>query len=62
MTLSDFTIKISFLELYNEELHDLLDPASIGAVDRVSGKSMKELLIKEKNGTIYIQGLKEEVV
>lgn len=27
---SEFTIKISFLELYNEELHDLLDPNSIG--------------------------------
>lgn len=25
--LSEFTIKISFLELYNEELHDLLEPA-----------------------------------
>ena len=30
-SLSEFTIKISFLELYNEELHDLLD---IGALDR----------------------------
>ena len=25
---SEFKVKISFLELYNEELHDLLDPAS----------------------------------
>lgn len=24
-TMSEFTIKISFLELYNEELHDLLE-------------------------------------
>ena len=40
---SEFAIKISFLELYNEELHDLLDPASIGAVDRVTGKLLKEL-------------------
>lgn len=51
-TMSEFTIKISFLELYNEELHDLLDQS--GPVDRVTGKSMKELVIKEKNGTIYI--------
>lgn len=25
-SLSEFTIKVSFLELYNEELKDLLDP------------------------------------
>ena len=42
-SLSEFTIKISFLELYNEELHDLLDPSSIGAVDRITGKTLKEL-------------------
>lgn len=43
---SEFTIKVSFLELYNEELHDLLDPST--------GKVTKELQIKEKNGSIYI--------
>jgi hypothetical protein len=53
-SLSEFTIKIQFLELYNEELHDLLDPMTIGAVDKITGKSTKELFIKEKNGTIYI--------
>jgi Kinesin motor domain len=50
-SLSEFTIKISFLELYNEELHDLLD---VGIVDRVTGKPSKELFIKEKNGSIYV--------
>ncbi len=61
-SLSDFTIKVSFLELYNEELHDLLDPLTIGAIDRVTGKPLKELFIKEKTGAIYVQGLKEETV
>lgn len=42
-SLSEFTIKISFLELYNEELHDLLDPTTINAVDRMTGKAVKEL-------------------
>jgi hypothetical protein len=43
------------LELYNEELHDLLDPASIGAVDRVTGKPLKEIMIREeKNGAITL--------
>ena len=33
---SEFKVRISFLELYNEELHDLLDPASM-VRDRVTG-------------------------
>jgi hypothetical protein len=44
--MSEFTIKISFLELYNEELHDLLDMPAGGKV------FSKELVIKEKNGSI----------
>eukprot|EP00347_Sterkiella_histriomuscorum_P016618 403352497 len=56
---SEFAIKVSFLELYNEELHDLLDPVMVG---NHASKSTKELLIKEKNGNIYVQGLKEEPV
>ena len=35
---------------------------TIGAVDRVTGKPVKELFIKEKSGSIFIQGLKEETV
>lgn len=52
---TEFTIKCSFLELYNEELHDLFDPSTIGAVDRITGKALKELQIREeKNGAISI--------
>jgi geranylgeranyl pyrophosphate synthase len=40
-------------------LHDLLD---IGVIDRITGKPTKELLIKEKNGSIMVHGLKEETV
>ncbi len=58
---SEFAIKISFLELYNEELHDLLDP-SAQQLDRVTGKPLKELQIKEKNGNISVHNLKEEPV
>ena len=56
---SDFKVKISFLELYNEELHDLLDPASMMR-DKVTGKPAKELSIREeKSGVISVRGLKE---
>jgi kinesin family member 21 len=39
---SEFKVKIAFLELYNEELHDLMDPASM-LRDKITGKPMKEL-------------------
>jgi hypothetical protein len=56
---SEFKVKISFLELYNEELHDLLDPASM-VRDKITGKPLKELTIREeKNGIISVWGLKE---
>lgn len=43
---SEFKIKVQFLEIYNEELHDLLDPNSM-VRDKITGKPMKELKIKE---------------
>ena len=50
------------MELYNEELHDLLDPASM-IRDRITGKPAKELTIREeKNGVISVRGLKETEV
>lgn len=59
---SEFKVKISFLELYNEELHDLLDPASMTR-DKITGKPLKEMSIREeKNGVISIRGLKENEV
>lgn len=59
---SEFKVSIAFLELYNEELHDLLDPAGM-VRDRATGKPMKELTIREeKNGVISVRGLSETVI
>jgi len=55
---SEFKVRIAFLELYNEELHDLLDPASM-VRDRVTGKPLKELTIREEKNVISVRGLKE---
>ena len=55
---SEFKVKISFLELYKEELHDLLDPASMQR-DRITGKPIKELTIREEKNVISVRGLKE---
>ncbi|RHZ55274.1 hypothetical protein Glove_417g31 [Diversispora epigaea] len=52
----EFEVFVSFLELYNEDLIDLLNPLS-----RESGKKGKsELMIREDaNGQIYCAGVKE---
>ena len=57
---SEFKVMVQFLELYGEELHDLLDT---GVIDKVTGKNSKTLAIREeKNGTIKIENLKGELV
>jgi hypothetical protein len=43
----DFIITGSFVEMYNEEIIDLLD------------KGKKNIVIREYNGSVVLQGLKE---
>lgn len=64
---AEFIIKCTFLEIYNEELHDLLDHGALSAnagnnlIDRFIQK--KEISIREeKNGSISVFGLREEKV
>lgn len=67
-TKAEFLIKCTFLEIYNEELHDLLEPGSINTghssaavIDRFMQK--KDISIREeKNGNISVYGLREEKV
>ena len=57
---SEFGLKVQFLELYGDEIHDLLD---IGPVDKITGQQTKSVSIHEdKNGSIRIKGLKSEIV
>lgn len=64
---AEFIIKCTFLEIYNEELNDLLDHGSLtsardaAVIDRFIQK--KEITIREeKSGTISVFGLREEKV
>jgi kinesin family protein 4/21/27 len=72
---AEFIIKCTFLEIYNEELHDLLDHGVLSSgmssitgsvsssvvMDRFMQK--KEITIREeKNGNISVYGLREEKV
>jgi len=71
---AEFIIKCTFLEIYNEELHDLLDHGTLNSLTtNIVGSSQaavmdrfmqkKEITIREeKNGNISVYGLREEKV
>lgn len=48
----DFVVKINFIEIYNEEIHDLLNKTGVE----------KNLAIRERAGSIVIDGLCDEPV
>ena len=59
-TFSEFEVKVQFLELYGDEIRDLLDSSKI---DKRTGQSTKMLKITEsKTGAIQVAGLKAELV
>jgi hypothetical protein len=66
---AEFIIKCTFLEIYNEEFHDLLDQGAFTAGSSSSAAVMdrfmqkKDITIREeKNGNISVYGLREEKV
>lgn len=64
---AEFVIKCTFLEIYNEELHDLLDPATCMTTESMTQymmqKNQKEISIREeKDGQISVYGLQEEKI
>lgn len=64
---AEFIVKWTFLEIYNEELHDLLDPATCMTTESMTQymiqKNQKEITIREeKDGQISVYGLQEEKI
>ena len=58
---SEFTVKVQFLELYGDDIRDLLDNNPI--MDKTGAKATKDIRIKEdKKGSISVVGLKSEIV
>ena len=55
----EFLLRISYLEIYNETLKDLLARPAVSSA--ASGKA-KELILREEKGRIVVQGLTEEIV
>ncbi|KAL8261835.1 hypothetical protein R6Q59_025884 [Mikania micrantha] len=58
---AEYSVKVTFLELYNEEITDLLAPEKISRV--VEEKQKKILpLMEDGKGGVIVKGLEEEIV
>ncbi|KAJ4705284.1 Kinesin-like protein [Melia azedarach] len=59
---AEYSVKVTFLELYNEEITDLLAPEEISRV-AVEEKQKKQLpLMEDGKGGVLVRGLEEEIV
>lgn len=59
---AEYSVKVTFLELYNEEITDLLAPDDMSRV-AVEDKQKKQLpLMEDGKGGVLVRGLEEEIV
>ncbi|XP_027903365.1 kinesin-like protein KIN-5C [Vigna unguiculata] len=59
---AEYSVKVTFLELYNEEITDLLAPEEISKVS-LEEKQKKQLpLMEDGKGGVLVRGLEEEIV
>lgn len=58
---AEYSMKVQFLELYNEEITDLLAPEECSKF--IDDKSKKPLaLMEDGKGGVFVRGLEEEIV
>ncbi|XP_051132208.1 kinesin-like protein KIN-5C [Andrographis paniculata] len=59
---AEYSVKVTFLELYNEEITDLLAPEDLSRV-AAEDKQKKQLpLMEDGKGGVLVRGLEEEIV
>ncbi|RDX94099.1 Kinesin-like protein KIN-5C, partial [Mucuna pruriens] len=59
---AEYSVKVTFLELYNEEITDLLAPEEISKAS-LEEKQKKQLpLMEDGKGGVLVRGLEEEIV
>ncbi|XP_057425345.1 kinesin-like protein KIN-5C [Lotus japonicus] len=59
---AEYSVKVTFLELYNEEITDLLAPEELSKVT-LEEKQKKQLpLMEDGKGGVLVRGLEEEIV
>ena len=58
----EFLIKVTYLEIYNEEIYDLLDSTLTSSSRRLAKPNSSINIREEKDGSISIYGINEEKV
>ncbi|KAL8731754.1 MAG: hypothetical protein Q9166_003201 [cf. Caloplaca sp. 2 TL-2023] len=58
----EFLLRVSYLEIYNEKIHDLLSPAGSGGTGLGSPQSEEIKLREDSRRGVYASPLKEEIV
>lgn len=59
---AEYSVKVTFLELYNEEITDLLAPEELSKIT-LEDKQKKPLpLMEDGKGGVLVRGLEEEIV
>ncbi|OIW20314.1 hypothetical protein TanjilG_08288 [Lupinus angustifolius] len=60
---ADYSMKVTFVELYNEEITDLLSPEDNSSSRPIEEKPKKPItLLEDGKGTVILRGLEEESV
>ncbi|XP_058088243.1 kinesin-like protein KIN-5C [Magnolia sinica] len=59
---AEYSVKVTFLELYNEEITDLLAPEEISKVILEEKQRKPLLLMEDGKGGVLVRGLEEEIV
>jgi kinesin family protein 11 len=59
---TEYSVKVTFLELYNEEITDLLAPEEISKVALEERQKKALPLMEDGKGGVLVRGLEEEIV
>ncbi|XP_068659379.1 kinesin-like protein KIN-5C [Aristolochia californica] len=59
---AEYSVKVTFLELYNEEITDLLAPEELSKVALEEKLKKPLLLMEDGKGGVLVRGLEEEIV
>ncbi|RLN04146.1 hypothetical protein C2845_PM13G25800 [Panicum miliaceum] len=59
---TEYSVKVTFLELYNEEITDLLAPEEISKVALEDRQKKSLPLMEDGKGGVLVRGLEEEIV
>ncbi|KAJ6361848.1 hypothetical protein OIU78_002290 [Salix suchowensis] len=59
---AEYSVKVTFLELYNEEITDLLAPEEISRIASEEKQKKQLPLMEDGKGGVLVRGLEEEIV